>query len=500
MSTKYLLAFLLILNFSLVKGQDNDIVQDSLTRRFIEIIDKFDKSTIISDTSDYRRDYPAALNKNLMIASYNGYCREIARLFIKGADVNYVGSWGDWDDWVLAPIHLAVSQNQIYAAEVLALLGADLNLKDQYGNTPLTFAIVNNNVEMADILISYGASADSADGYGISPLHKSIQEGNFYMTDLLLYYNAAVDIKDSEGNTPLALAVWYRDFEVADILLQAGADPDLADNKGFTPFMIAAQKGDTLLLSLLKQYNANIYSVNTYGYDALCLAVKYRQNDVVNYLLRNGNRWLEERPGKISVLSIDSNSITDKIDLPSHSGKQSSYSKIMSVQPSLTFGGTAANHLALLSGEISFRSPVMKGGVFTSFSFNPVASRILVEAPDAFYQYRMKMRVIEAGVYKEFSGFTTNSKGYFVPYISLSGGYKSYTKYYGTTIKPEDKFCFIPSLGIRYDHTRWSLNSEIRYMKTPFYHVFPIWMDMSLSWRFFATKAASPGKRINLYN
>jgi len=492
MRKRVLLLYIFCLCVSSVLGQNRWSATDSLNSRIASILQKYNESAVIIDTSSYSNEYPEALNNNLQVASFRGYCGEILRLLAKGAEIN------SSNDESATSLHYAAQTGRLNVAEILLLCGSLTESADVYGKTPLLIAVDEGNIEMADLLIRYGASFDTTNSRGIAPVHTAVINNDFYMTDMLIYYKANLNIKDKEGNTPLMLSVWQTNYEITDFFLQSGADPDISDNKGYTPFMLAAQNGDTLMLSLLYNANADIYKVNSYGTDALDIAMNGKKTEATNYLLSLGNLWPGTRDAKSDQTAKSENGET-KSTKTIKDRKQISYDHISFNQASLSMGGTVTNHLALLTGEVSLRDPNLKGGIFASYTFNPVSSKVLVETSDLYYQYRLKVKTIEAGVFKEFATWNNIRSATFTAYGSLSGAYKNYSEYNGTSIGPDNKFCVIPSLGLQYGRKRISAISEISYIKTPFYKMAPVWLSLKLSVNILSEQKVSSGKKINLY-
>lgn len=59
-------------------------------------------------------------------------------------------SLGDYDN--RTALHVAVSNGHLECAQFLVQMGADLNIKDRWGNSPLDEAIRENRTEIADFL------------------------------------------------------------------------------------------------------------------------------------------------------------------------------------------------------------------------------------------------------------------------------------------------------------------------------------------------------------
>jgi len=167
----------------------------------------------------------------------------------------------------------------------------------------------------------------------------------------------------------------------------------------------------------------------------------------------------------------------------------------------LSAGGAFTNHLVLVTGAVSFRAPVIRSGIFAEYSFTPVESRVLVKSENTIYQYFVISRAIEGGIFHDWSLGNDLVNGNFKFCTALSGAYQSYSKYSGSISKPENKFCIIPSAGITYSIHSVGFAAEVKYMKTPFYKMSPVWLGLKVSFNFLNDLSAIPGKQINIsYN
>ena len=108
--------------------------------------------------------------------------------------------------------------------------GADVNAKDNDGNSPLYHAAYWDNVAIAELLISAGADVNAECGEGITPLAWAAYWGNVAIAKLLIDSGADVNYKNKFGSAPLIWAA-YGDFtftnrghkEMEDLLKQHGA-------------------------------------------------------------------------------------------------------------------------------------------------------------------------------------------------------------------------------------------------------------------------------------
>jgi ankyrin repeat protein len=473
-----------------VAGQDTVLIESVRFARLLEIMKDYNSRSIYIDKSDYVEQVPDEKNINLQTASLYGFCGEIVRLVTEGANINSISPDKT------TPLHFAVSGGHKDAAEIILILGGDPNALDAMDKTPLAVAVENDDIETAELLIKYGANSSLGDFHGLTPLHFAVRNESFYMVDMLLYYNVNTDDRDKKGDTPLMYSVWKKNCEIADLLLKAGANPNIADKNGYTPFMFAAQNGDTLMLKLLNDAGADIYATNTYGYDAYSIAIRYGQGDAIKFLRKIGNLWFEKKPGK-----VDPNMIA--LEFGKVEALSSDYSvplkyRLSINKAALSAGGVVTNHLALVTGGVSFRAPLIRSGIFAEYTFSPVKSRVLVKSDDIIYQYFVDTRIIEGGVFHDWSMGKGMINGNLKFHTALSGAYKSYSKYYGSITKPENQFCIVPSAGITYSIHSIGFAAELKYIKTPFYKMAPVWFGLKFSVNFLTDHTSAPGKQINI--
>jgi len=71
-------------------------------------------------------------------------------------------------------LHEAVKEDDIFAVRCFLLRGADVNAKDEYGNTPLHFAAWHGHREVIEVLIDKGANVNSKAGNGLTPLELAV--------------------------------------------------------------------------------------------------------------------------------------------------------------------------------------------------------------------------------------------------------------------------------------------------------------------------------------
>jgi ankyrin repeat protein len=180
--------------------------------------------------------------------------------------------------------------------------GADVDSKNNDGNTPLHLAAIYGTPEIVANLISKGADVDSKNNNGNTPLHLAAIHGTPEIVANLIEKRARVDSKNNNESTPLHLC-WYNEDEehgvkIAEKLI-AAVPPEkrkqylnTKNKDGNTPLHRAAEYGKPELVKKLISKGADIYARNKDGDTPLHRAVK-NKNEVHSYHIV---RMLIERP------------------------------------------------------------------------------------------------------------------------------------------------------------------------------------------------------------
>jgi ankyrin repeat protein len=121
----------------------------------------------------------------------------------------------------------AIIWRNVQAVEQAITNGADVNAKNNYGETPLHKAASLDSSETVELLIQKGAEVDAKDDGGATPLHRAVLWESPEVVKLLIRKGADVNAKDKHGETPLDKTVLSvsesHEHEVAKFLIQKGA-------------------------------------------------------------------------------------------------------------------------------------------------------------------------------------------------------------------------------------------------------------------------------------
>lgn len=117
------------------------------------------------------------------------------------------------------------------ATEFLSKPGSTIvNTRDpSNGDTALHIVVKRKAIDWMGFIIGKGANLDARDNEGNTPLMDATRVGYDEGVDLLIKVGAGVDVVNSRGETPLIVAVQNRDIANVRLLLSAGANPAITD-------------------------------------------------------------------------------------------------------------------------------------------------------------------------------------------------------------------------------------------------------------------------------
>ncbi|MDE2767101.1 MAG: ankyrin repeat domain-containing protein [Chloroflexota bacterium] len=134
-------------------------------------------------------------------------------------------SVGERDTLGRTPLHLVASYGANRSVVgVLLERGADIDARDNYGDTPLHTAIASDRLDVAVVLLENGADVDARDDFGDTPLHTAARVSKASAVEVLLDFGADIEAKDELDNTPLEEAAEHGDAATMSVLLDRGAE------------------------------------------------------------------------------------------------------------------------------------------------------------------------------------------------------------------------------------------------------------------------------------
>lgn len=128
-------------------------------------------------------------------------------------------------------LHIAAEKNDHIIIRFLLSMNANIEAKNNFGQTPLLFAINAKAGEAARILAEEGANIFAKDNEECFPLESAKK----FIPQNLIINSLTIKQKDEEGNTALHYAVNNLDLPLVNIILETGTPKTVKNNKNKTP-------------------------------------------------------------------------------------------------------------------------------------------------------------------------------------------------------------------------------------------------------------------------
>lgn len=150
-------------------------------------------------------------------------------------------------------LNLAARLNKIDLIHYFLQIGANIDSKDGCGWAPLHYAVNNDNLEAAQILLIAGAHKDILTWWcRVSPIFIAIERSNLDMVKLLVQARVRLDIKSYWlGHNVLHATIDANDDRILEYLIHVGAPLNTRDGLDRTPFMYASQRGCSRLMEVI---------------------------------------------------------------------------------------------------------------------------------------------------------------------------------------------------------------------------------------------------------
>ena len=171
---------------------------------------------------------------------------------------------------VSTPLHQAVNAGDIERVKSLLSDGADVNAKDDKGNTPLHLLARYGykKQDIAELLIAKGADVNARNKDGWTPLHFTAWRsytGHLNIAKLLIDKSADIHARAKDGRIPLHYAAGSRSLGMVELLLAKGTDVNARDWQDWTALHSAAGRTAKSVVELLLAEGADPNARNSTG-------------------------------------------------------------------------------------------------------------------------------------------------------------------------------------------------------------------------------------------
>lgn len=165
----------------------------------------------------------------------------------------------------------------------------DANVRDRAtGYNALECAVRNANREIVQLLLSAKADVNSRDQSGQTPLMMMNEQATSDLVWDLVNRGAKVNRKDNDGETALMAAAGINNTEVLKALLEAGAKVNQKAKNGITALMLASQQGYVNNVRALILAGADVNARDDSGKTALQYAEDDDHRATIRLLKQNG--------------------------------------------------------------------------------------------------------------------------------------------------------------------------------------------------------------------
>jgi ankyrin repeat protein len=210
--------------------------------------------------------------------------------------------------------------------------GADVNKRDNNGNTPLILAAKHGDFAIVKKLVIKGANIHTKnnDGYdallalssytmnisvgGGKELQKSellpiTTEGHLKTAEYLIQNGSDINAMNNDGNTALMLSAGLNKKNLSLFLLSKGADANARNKQGSSALIIASSKGYSELVCPLIRKGADKEAADNEGKTALQYAELYDRKETIQLL---NTPCPEESPDN-TIAPVTENKIEDTL-------------------------------------------------------------------------------------------------------------------------------------------------------------------------------------------
>jgi len=223
-------------------------------------------------------------DRKLLRAAAAGDVAEVKQCLNSGADVNVK------DDKGQTPLVLASASGHTAIASILLDKRADPNLQSNDGLTALMNASHKNYTDLVRLLVQKGANVNLRTTQGVPALTYAAIGGHPEVIRELLARGAEIDAKTANGITALSAASYNGKHEVAKALLEKKADPNAKTNELQTPLILAARQGHLEIAKLLLSSGSDPDAKDKDGKTALNWCLQNNKIDLVEPILNASKR------------------------------------------------------------------------------------------------------------------------------------------------------------------------------------------------------------------
>ncbi|RWR72037.1 ankyrin-3-like protein [Cinnamomum micranthum f. kanehirae] len=159
---------------------------------------------------------------------------EALETLLKRADV----SLNEQDENGFSAAMVAAMEGHVESFRLLVFAGADVKLRNKFGETAITLSELNVNRDLFEkVMLEFAIEKGNHGGF--YALHCAARRGDLAAVRLLTNRGDDVNVPDGDGYTPLMLAAREGHARLCELLISCGAHCEIKNTRGETALMLA---------------------------------------------------------------------------------------------------------------------------------------------------------------------------------------------------------------------------------------------------------------------
>ncbi|KAF3165848.1 hypothetical protein TWF788_000670 [Orbilia oligospora] len=244
------------------------------------------------DQLSYQNFSQDVLNATVRIAAANGE-DDVVRKLLDQSEASPTSVDKDGK----TPLHHAAAGGHCGAIKVLLERGrAQERPPDYYidtideankGKAALYYSVSGGHRDATELLITEDANLNVRNDYGQTILHQLAESGNEMAVRFLFEQLTIprIDLEDNLSNTPLYAAVKRGRVSMARLLVEYGANKNVRDKDGETMFHKASRTGNTRAIQPLLEIGLDPFAPTKKGENVLYIAARHKHEGFMKELL-----------------------------------------------------------------------------------------------------------------------------------------------------------------------------------------------------------------------
>lgn len=191
----------------------------------------------------------------------------------------------------------ACRKNDEYKIKRLLKMRANVNVRDENGESVLQIVYNNNNIEMVKYLLDNGANINMQYNTGATLLFEACRKNDFEFVKYLINKIERVDEKNfNKDDCELLDNLIYKISRFVKKDEEYGRfELNIKDVEGNTPLFMAVKNDNKEMVKYLLKHGASIKTKNLKGENAIIYASRLGKKDIVDFFVKNYKEFINKR-------------------------------------------------------------------------------------------------------------------------------------------------------------------------------------------------------------